>query len=203
MSPKRLLQGTALAAVGVFAVSTAPLAGVNGGLSTGTVLADGGLAPPVLFGMSSGDWNLPSLIDDPFGVATPGFASGTWDVGGAPVFFMGLSIDTIPSALTFAPVPDPPFTATGTLSGELFSLPLSPFSEPFALLTGSWIADPSSGKGFFDGYVYLKPANPLLFAPLVVIGQIRGGFEDPPSSPQSPSGPDVLGSYAGRWTLTL
>ncbi len=135
-------------------------------------------------GASQGSWNSPAFGSD-------GFAFGTWSpvVGGPPLFMMSVQLE--------ATSPD---EQSGFLTGTLESFPLSPLGNPWAAVNGTWeIADPVTGRGSFAGYVTTYLPNPLMGAPIQLLGQFQGRFVD--QTPVTPHAPDSLGQYRLRWEL--
>lgn len=135
-------------------------------------------------GSSNGSWNSPAH-------GSPGFAFGTWTPapGGPPLFLMSLELEAVS-----------PDGLSGTLAGTLQSFPLSPIGDPFAAVSGVFhIEDASTGKGHFEGIVTTFIPNPLILAPIQLLGQFQGRFLDP--IPPTPHAPDILGKYRMRWEL--
>ena len=135
-------------------------------------------------GVSSGSWNSPAH-------GSPGYAFGIWTPvgGGSPLFLMNIeTVATSPDGLS------------GTFEGVLNSFPLSPLGQPWAAVGGVYhILDESTGKGVFEGIVTTYLPNPLMGAPIQLLGQLQGRFVDP--LPPTPHAPDVIGQYRMRWEL--
>lgn len=143
-----------------------------------------------LIGKMSGSINLP--LGGGFG-----FGNGVLSFG-TPQYLMNLDLPDGP--LFFNPVTG---AVSGPLLGTLEAFPLSPGTDIFATVGGSWTWQPATGHGYFKADIVLAPFPPLPpQGPLIFpIGSMRASFVDFPQV--SPTGFDPLGTFQGGWTFLL
>ena len=157
---------------------------VNAGTPPQIPVSGGGLQLSIM-GQTAGSWNVPQVPTQ----SGDGFATGTLTLGnGFPFYLMSLVLPEDEVTLLQGG------NLFGTLTGSLFSFPLSPLNDPFADVVGTWSWDPFTGQGSFIGYVVVQ-GPPGSLAPITLLGVVGGRISDP----ATPFGPDILGSYTGRW----
>lgn len=138
-------------------------------------------------GSMGGHWNLP--LNSALGVA-----GGTLNFG-IPQFQF---VADLPAEAVSV---DAQGFVRGSFQGGLRSFPLTPGATYDFAVHGQWRWNPNTGKGFYQGFITTVGLPKPSGVPILLIGTMRGSFEDRP--PISPLGPDPLGSFKGLWVFNF